>query len=176
METNSITDSYETLPTNLDNHESFLVCPGKQPIKIAANYAVSIHIFFDNFARRKNENHQQHDGDNSDIYLHITDEGFRDNYDNGNNSSNQPNNRINAHKLIKGKNTSRGQSVRGTGIDDKSNETTHSEINLIENNHTKKNINRADSKIKHFIDVNHRISNRQTSDKAKSLQNVPREK
>lgn len=123
LETNSITDSYETQPSNMDNHESFLVCPGKQPIKIAANYAVSIHIYFDNFARRKNTIHQQHDGDNGDIYLHITDEGFHDN--NYDNSSNQPNNRINAHKLIKGKNTKRGQTIHRTGIDDKSNETTN---------------------------------------------------
>lgn len=127
METNTITDSYETQQKHLENHESFLVCPGKQPVKIAANYAVSIHIYFDNFVRRKNTNHQQHEGDNSgDIYMHITDEGFHDNYDN---SSNQPNNRINTHKLIKGKIAMRGQSVHGNGINDKSNETTRKEFN-----------------------------------------------
>lgn len=175
LETNTITDSYETQSKHLDNHESFLVCPGKQPIKIAANYAVSIHIYFDNFVLRKNTNHQ-HDGDNGDIYLHITDEGFHDNYDNSNNSSNQPNNQINVHKLIKGKNTTRGQSVHGTGINDKSNETTHSETNLIESNHNKKNVNRTDSKIKHFVDFNRWILNRQTSDKAKNSQNVSTEK
>lgn len=127
LETNLISDTYEEAPVrHLENHESFLVCPGKQPVKIGANYPVSIHIYFHNFVRRTNKNHrtQQHEGDYGDIYLHITDEGFRDNYDNENN---QQNNRNNARKLIKGgKNAINDQSEN----DNKSTDA-EMEINLI---------------------------------------------
>lgn len=98
LETNLITDSYDGPAKHFENHESFVVCPGKQPIKIGANYPVSIHIYFHNFVSRQSKNHRKrHEGDNNgDIYLHIT-EGFPDSYNNGNN---QQNNRINDHELI----------------------------------------------------------------------------
>lgn len=100
LETNMITD--ESPELHLENHESFLECPGKHPIKIKANQPVSIHIYFENFVSRKNKNYRRK-GDNGDIYLLISDDGFYDNY---NNSHNQPNNRINAHhKLIKSENS-----------------------------------------------------------------------
>lgn len=162
LETNTITDSYESQGKHLHNHESFLMCPGKQPIKVGSNYAVSIHIYFDNFARRKNKNPQQHDGDNGDIYLHITDEGFHDNYDNGNN---RPNNRINSHKLMNGKNARKDQNNRKSKNDNKSNKAPI-KVDLIESNHNIQNdINRSDGEIKHFVHIYQRIPNRQTDSK-----------
>lgn len=180
LETNTITDSYETQASHLPNHESFLICPGKRPIKVGSNYAVSIHIYFDNFVRRKNENHHQHDEDNGDIYLHITtDEGFHDNYDN---RSNQPNNRINSHKLINGKNAIKDQNNdRKNKTDNKSSET-QMKIDLIESNHNAQNdINRIDGKAEHYVRIYQQISNQQTSDskkteKAESSQNYLRAK
>lgn len=109
---------YEEPVRYLENHESFLVCPGKQPIKIGSNYPVSIHIYFNNFASRKNKNHRtQHDGDNGDIYVHITDGGIPDNY---NNDNNQQNNRNNAGELIKIENAINDQSEtnnKGSGAE-----------------------------------------------------------
>lgn len=169
LETNTIKDSYETEAKQMYNHESFLMCPGKQPIKVGSNYAVSIHIYFDNFARRKSKNHQQHDADNGDIYLHITDERFHHNYDddNSNNSSNQPNNRINFHKLINGKNSMKDvrDDNRKSTNDNKSNES-QMKIDLIESNHNAQNgINRNDSKIKHFVHIFRQFSNQKTENK-----------
>lgn len=152
------------------------MCPGKQPIKVGSNYAVSIHIYFDNFARRKNKTHQQHDGDNGDIYLHITDEGFHDNYDN---SSNRPNNRINSHKLMNGKNAMKDQNDRNSKTDNK-NSRAPMKIDLIESNHNgKKDIKRSDGKIKHFVHIYQQVPNRQSDSrkqKAKSSKNNPRAK
>lgn len=142
-------------------------------MKIAANYAVSINIYFDDYERRKNklhqQQHQQYDGDNSDIYLHITDEGFANNYDN---SSNQPNNRINArHELIKARKLTEGRNVhkQSAAVEMKM------ENNLIESNHEVKNtVGNSDSDVQHFIHIYHWISNQQTR---KTTENFgPREK
>lgn len=129
----------------LANHESFLLCPGKQPIKIGASYAVSIHIYFDDFVRRKNKNRQQQ----QQILVHISD----DDYDN------QPNNQIIEHaKLIRNSpptssSSSAGQSThKNRRFDNKSSEA-QIRINLIESNRNIKSIN--DGKIKHFVRIYH---------------------
>lgn len=151
------------------------MCPGKHPVKIAANYAVSINIYFDNHARRKNKlQQQQHDGDNGDIYLQITDEGFPNNYDN---SSNQPNNRINArHELIKARKLTEGQNIHELSSADE----MQMQNNLIESNdnHNVKNINRdSDNDVQHFIHIYHWISKQQTEKTQKTTRKfVPREK
>lgn len=132
----------------LSNHESFLLCPGKQPIKIGASYAVSIHIYFDDFVRRKNKNRQQQ----QQILVHIADDD--DDYDN------QPDNQINAHgKIIKNapaassSSSSAGQSThKNRRFDNKSSEA-QIRINLIESNRNIKSIN--DGKIKHFVRIYH---------------------
>jgi hypothetical protein len=102
--TNAIVDAPQPQPPpvgrHLRNHESFLVCPDKEPVRLTnINQRVSIQIFFNNFVRRKDDN-------DDDIRLRITNEELNNNnndnnnYDNGNNHEN---NRINAYqnKLIK---------------------------------------------------------------------------
>lgn len=145
LETNLITDSYDTPPKRLENHESYLVCPGKQTVKIGANYPVSIHIFFHNFVRRTNntDDHrerEQHAGDNGDIYLHITDEGFHDNYHNA--ANNQQNNRINVRELMK----KRENAIKGRSGSDNKSSDADVRINIIESNQNIGNINEKQAK------------------------------
>lgn len=128
----------------LPNHESFLVCPGKQPIKIGANYAVSIRIYFDDFVHRKNKNRQQQPDDG--IFVHTAD-------DDRGNRDNPRNNRINKRREIIKNASSSSQSDRrfnNKGSD------AQMRINLIESNRDIKNIKSIkNGKIKHFIRIYH---------------------
>lgn len=86
----------------------------------------------------------------ADILVHITDEGFHDNYNNG--SDNQPNNQINAHyDLIK----SRGRNVHKAKTDDNKSNEAQMQIKINESNRNIKSINRTDGSIKHFIRIYH---------------------
>jgi hypothetical protein len=133
----------------LENHESFLVCPGKSPVKIGQNQPVSIQIYFDNFIHREKNRHHHNKRDNGEIYLLITDGGLHDNY---NNHDNQLNDRINAHHQ---------ELLKANGRDQKIVDNKSSEINLIESNRNIKNINRNDGNIKHFIHIYFHLENRQ---------------
>jgi hypothetical protein len=160
LETNTIDDSYESQQRGkLPNHESFIVCPGKHPIKIASNHGVSIHIYFDNFVRRKPKDAPQHDG----IYLHITDEGFHDNnnyHNQSNNESNHANNRVNAYHKSSKSHNGEGHANKGP------------EIRIIESNRDIKSINRADGSVKHSVWIHSMISGKQSDDSVeRSIEN-----
>lgn len=133
----------------MENHESFLVCPGKQPIKIGANYPVSIHIYFDNFVHRTNKRHQQQTDKSSDeVLIQIVDKGFHNDSDNRSHQH-----RINArHELIE---ASRGQNIRENKNGDNKSSQTRTQFDLIESNRNIKNINRTDGEVKHFIRIYH---------------------
>lgn len=181
LETNTIVDTYERSPAqkrrheHLANHESYMMCPYKQPIKIDANYPVSINIYFNNFVQRKNNgkrhknyHRNRHDSnnnveDNDEIYLHITDEGSRINRNNCSNQQNNQNNDnellINDKSTLTSKTTTMANAVPGIES------AEQIKNNLIKNNHNIKdngtNVNRNNSSnIKHFIDIYHWIVHR----------------
>lgn len=103
LETNSISDSYDDKkvevtrnrnrhhpnqhPQTLENHESFLVCPGKNPVKVSSDEigSVSIRVILSNsIIRRLLTGVEKNNGE---IFLYIRDmkeRNSRNNYDNHN--------------------------------------------------------------------------------------------
>lgn len=176
LETNVIPETYEKTPfiqqqphhnhhrhhnrhnNAMDNHESFLMCPGRRPVKIGSNQPVSINIFVDNFIR--NDDNKR---DNGEIYLSIKDGGIEKN----NHHNHHANNHINAYhnKLMNGKNTSKAATETSSTSDNKSgadrmqnnlikNENNHGDNN---SNNDNKNIIENDGSVKHFIKIYHWI-------------------
>jgi hypothetical protein len=175
LETNLISENYEK-PNQivkqtqqqqqhhqhpLKDHESYLMCPGRQPIKIGStNQPVSIHIYFNNFVHRKKHHAPHHanttaNGGN-DIYLRIVEKEIH-----GNNSNNHhDNNRINNHHGI---NASHNNNLKARKVLDYQNATRR--INLIKNNNNVDNgsssvIEENDGgggNVKHFINIYHWI-------------------
>lgn len=159
LETNIIPESYEKPPQQkhhqhhrhgMGNHESFLICPGRRPIKIGSNQPVSINIYFENFVSRKhNEN-----GDNGEIYLRIKEGEIEANNNNYNNHH------INAYhnKLMNDKNTSKAAEITS----DKNNKGgDRIKNNLTKNNNhghnNNNNCEKDDGNVKHFINIYHQI-------------------
>lgn len=141
------------------NHESFLMCPGRRPVKIGSNQPVSINIFVDNFIR--NDDNKR---DNGEIYLSIKDGGIEKN----NRHNHHANNHINAYhnnKLMNGKNTSKAATetsstnVNKSGADRMQNNLIKNDNNHGNNNsnNDNKNIIENDGNVQHFINVYHWI-------------------
>lgn len=179
LETNVIPETYEKAVTTqkhphhhnhhhrhhnrhnnaMDNHESFLMCPGRRPVKIGSNQPVSINIFVDNFIG--NDDNKR---DNGEIYLSIKDGGIEKN----NHHNHHANNHINAYHnklmLMNGKNTSKAATETSSTSDNKSG-ADRMQNNLIKNNNhgnnnsnnDDKNIIENDGNVKHFINIYHWI-------------------
>lgn len=180
LETNVIPETFEqpTQPKHhhhhhhrhhhgMGNHESFLMCPGRRPIKIGSNQPVSINIFFENFVNR---NHNDNDGDNGEIYLRIKEGEIEAN----NNNKHHANNLINAYhnELMNDENTSKAAEITS---DNNNKGGDRIKNNLIKNNnHGHNNNNNCDGEeendgnVKHFINIYHRIVHSMADESATS--------
>lgn len=191
LETNVIPDSsvvdkiplhkhQHHLHNTMGNHESFLMCPGRRPVKIGSNQPVSINIFLDNFIQRKNNDNNNKNNydkrrDNREIYLRIKDGGIENNnYNNGHNH--HANNHINAYhnnKLMNGGNSLKADATAEiTSINsDRMQNNLIKKYNNNNNNHEynnsnndNKNIIENDGNVKHFINIYHWIVHSVVSD------------
>lgn len=173
LETNVIPDTFEK-PSHqkhphhnhhrhhngMGAHETFLMCPGRKPIKIGSNQPVSINIIFENFVNRNNINNN---GDNGEIYLRIKEREEIDENNNNNYNNHHANNHINAYhnELMNDENTSKATEK----FSDKNNKgEDRIKNNLIKNNNHGHNNNnncdeeaKDDGNVKHFINIYHRI-------------------
>lgn len=181
LETNVIPDTHEKKHQQhhhrhhshhqnaMDNHESFLMCPGRRPIKIDSNKPVSINIFFENIVQENEQRDKR-----GEIYLRIKDGGEEQN--NYHNRRNHANNNINAYhnKLMSDENTSKAAESTTTSSNGHANKSgDRMQNNLIKNNNHDNNNNsnnnnnsvnnkniiesENDGNVKHFINIYHYI-------------------
>lgn len=186
LETNVIPETYEKSPqqkhhhhhhrhhNGMGHHESFLICPGRRPLKIGSNQPVSINIYFDEFAKRERNNN----GDNDEIYLRIKEGEIGGNNNNYNNHQNHhANNHINAfhNKLINDENTAKAAEIT---IDKNNKGGDRIKNNLIKNNNHGYNNNNNfvegaeeddDGNVKHFINIYHWIVHSMTDESATTM-------
>lgn len=172
LETNVIPEAYEKPPpqkhhhqhhrhhSGMGNHESFLMCPGRRPVKIGSTQPVSISIYFDNFVKRNSNDN----GDNDEIYLRIKEGEIEANNNNYNNHRNHhANNHINGYhnKLMNDENTSKAAAEITSDNNNKGGDRIKN--NLIKNNNHGHNNNNncaegeEDGDVKHFINIYHWI-------------------
>jgi hypothetical protein len=180
LETNAIPETEEKPPQQkhhhhhrhgMGNHESFLVCPGRRPIKMGSNQPVSINIYFENFVNRNRNNNN---GDNGEIYLRIKEGKIGENNINYNNH--HANNHINAYhnELMNDENTSKAAEITS---DNNNKGGDRIKNNLIKNNNHDRNNNnnchngeeeKDDGDVKHFINIYHRIVHSMADESATS--------
>lgn len=96
LETNSIAESYDNQQKHhhnkphhrMENHKSYLICPGKSPIEIGSNQPVSINIYINNPTHRNSNQPEMHQTNNEnasdEIYLRIVEKEFNKNHANNN--------------------------------------------------------------------------------------------
>lgn len=158
----------------MENHKSYLICPGKSPTEIGTNQPVSINIYINNPTHRNSNQHETHQTNKNErtsdeIYLRIVEKEFNKNHANNNHHQHHYH-KINAYynnKLITNyvENTLSASDDEKNIIDNKV-RRGNNKNNLIMNNkhnsndHNNNNNNNKDvenGNVKHIINIYHWI-------------------
>lgn len=157
----------------MENHKSYLICPGKSPTEIGTNQPVSINIYINNPTHRNSNQHETHQTNKNErtsdeIYLRIVEKEFNKNHANNNHHQHHYH-KINAYynnKLITNyvENSLSASDDEKNIIDNKvrggsnkNNLIMNNKHNSNDHNNNNNNNDVANGNVKHIINIYHWI-------------------